>query len=126
MEGSEKVLKVKHLEDMTPEERLRSLQEFAEEQKYIKPGGGEILPAGSSTNAGGFNSVIFGNEWQGSTSFKMAKPAYDIDNLPPSHKTTEGEQHVPAKDRKTSIFDRLTGKQHKEKDGKSHEDSSVG
>lgn len=50
--------KNKSVADMTPEERLRSLQAFAEEKKYIQPGGPELTPYNAiSGGDGGFNSA---------------------------------------------------------------------
>ncbi|TKA79335.1 hypothetical protein B0A55_03451 [Friedmanniomyces simplex] len=81
--------------DMTTEERLASMREFAEEQKYIQPGGGEIIPASSSTSDGGFNSVVFGNPEQGGAFSLKVAPAYQ-GHLAPSTWTP------PEKERRSS------------------------
>ena len=77
--------------DMTTKEGLAFMRECAEEQKYIQPGGGEIIPAASSTSDGGFNSVAFGSPLQGgSFSLKMT-PGYQ-GHLAPSSWTPQEKE----------------------------------
>jgi len=96
-------------EEMTEEERLASMRAFAEEQKYIQPGGGEITPATSSTNEGGFNTVIFGNPLQGgSFSLKMG-PAYE------GH-LGHSEWKPPEKERRSSSIKQWIDKRHEKKE----------
>jgi len=46
----------KRIQDMTPAERLASLQSFAEEQKYVRPGEDGTLPRGP----GAMQALVFG------------------------------------------------------------------
>jgi hypothetical protein len=112
----------KSVAEMTPEERLSSLQAFAEEQKYIQPGGGEILPYNSTSNEGGFNSVIFGNPLQGPTSFKMASDGYRGSLPPPEYGKTQPQQDDTTKP-KHGILKRLLGKS-KDGENKNEEDGA--
>ena len=101
------------------------MRAFAEDQKYIQPGGGEILPHNSSRNDGGFNSVIFGNPYQGPSSFKMATDGYGAKNLPPPlyedamRLQKEAEAGKGKRERKGSLrkFFRRHSKGEEEKEG---------
>lgn len=46
----------KPVDEMTPQERLASLQQFAEEKKYARPGQDGTLPGGIA----GMQSMVFG------------------------------------------------------------------
>lgn len=114
----------RRIEDMTPEERLASMRAFAEEQKFIQPGGGELLPP-TTGNDGGYNTVFGSSEFQGGPmSFKMA-PGYQGNLAPPAYKPTAAESDATPqeKPRRESIFKRLADKLH---DGKEHEKHKEG
>lgn len=64
----------KHAEEMTPEERLKSLQEFAESKKNVEPGDAGILAVNANYAATGYGST---------------KP-YDAPLAPPEDDTVTG------------------------------------
>ncbi|KAK0936756.1 hypothetical protein LTR29_011709 [Friedmanniomyces endolithicus] len=70
----------KRIEDMTPEERIRSLQEFGEEKKYVRPGEDGTLPQGP----GAIQALVFGGPMRGA-------PEYSTPLPPPSYETVTGE-----------------------------------
>lgn len=71
----------KRVEEMTPEERLASLKEFVEEQKYVRPGESGTLGG----NAFGLNPLSPKRKYSGPVDFPdegfpvtIAPPSYDI------------------------------------------------
>lgn len=69
----------KRVEDMTPEERLQSLREFAEEKKYVRLGEDGTLPSGQR----GMLALAFGG--------RMAQDEYKAPLAPPSYASVTGE-----------------------------------
>lgn len=67
----------KTMEDMTPEERLRSLQQFAESKEFVSPGDAGILAVNANYSAFGYGS---------------SEPDGDSPLPPPSHDTYMGKQ----------------------------------
>jgi hypothetical protein len=75
-------LPAKRVEEMTAEERLRSLQEYAEEKKYVRPGEAGTIPTGP----GAVQSLVFGGP------MRSAQPGYDMPLPPPSYDTAIGKE----------------------------------
>lgn len=74
----------KRLEDMTPEERLQSLEDYAEEKKYVQPGQDGTLPWG----IGAMNAMVSGGPLTLRTG---GQPQYDAPLAPPSYESATGE-----------------------------------
>lgn len=74
----------KAVDRMTSAERLRSLQAWAEEQKYVRPGEGGTL----NTGVGGLRSLAFGGPM-------LQSSAYDKPLAPPDYTTLVGEAPKP-------------------------------
>ena len=73
--------RAKRVEDMTPEERLESLKQWAEEQKYVRPGEGGTLPCGVR----GVQSLAYGGP------VHYVEPQYKAPIAPPSYETAVRE-----------------------------------
>jgi hypothetical protein len=73
----------KSVNEMTPEECLRSLQEFAEEQRYVQPGEQGTLP---SNRIAGMTALAFGGPLPGS--------GYEGHLAPPSYATATEVRNV--------------------------------
>lgn len=67
----------KRVEDMTPEERLQSLKDWAEEQKYVRPGEGGTLPFG----VGSMQGLVYGGP------VRLVQSQYTAPIGPPSYET---------------------------------------
>ena len=72
----------KLVSDMTPEERLASLQQWAEEQKYVKPGEGGTL---SMYGLGNVQQLAYGGP------VKFVPHQYAAPIAPPSYETVVAE-----------------------------------
>lgn len=70
----------KLVSEMTPEERRQSLQEWAEEQKYVRPGEGGTLSFGM----GGVRDM---RTQSYSGPVRLVPPQYDAPIAPPSYDT---------------------------------------
>ncbi|KAK0289067.1 hypothetical protein LTR35_000442 [Friedmanniomyces endolithicus] len=70
----------KRVEEMTPEERIRSLKEFGEAKKYVRPGEDGTLPQGP----GAMQALVFGGPMRDG-------PEYSTPLPPPSYETATGE-----------------------------------
>lgn len=95
----------KRIEEMTPEERLQSLQEFAEEKKYVRPGEDGTLPSGQA----GIAALAFGGP------MRQQQSVYTTPLAPPSYSSAIGEQEPAEKQRKSSLVGRLFGKKDNKK-----------
>lgn len=102
----------KRIEDMTPEERLQSMKEFAEEKKYVRPGEDGTIPRGP----GAMQALVFGGPF-----VSNGNPEYHGTLPPPSYDTiVGGDKPDPAKEKKDGPVKRWLEKRHakKEADGK--------
>ncbi|KAK5159421.1 hypothetical protein LTS14_002563 [Recurvomyces mirabilis] len=96
----------KRVEDMTPEERLQSLQDFAEEKKYVRPGEDGTIPTGPLA----MQSLVFGGPMP-------SGPAYSTPFPPPSYETVTGQAPGdPAT--KQGVFGKLMAKRREKKEEK--------
>jgi len=65
---------------MTPEQRLRSLEEYAEQKKYVRPGEDGTLPRGPWA----MQSLVFGGSMPAGSAYTTPLP-------PPSYETATGQ-----------------------------------
>lgn len=93
----------KRVSEMTSEERLASLQQWAEEQKYVRPGEGGTLPTGPRS----ISALAFG----GPMSSYSEQPQYTAPIGPPSYELATRKE--PEKQKRG--LKRLFGKHEKEK-----------
>ncbi|TKA78382.1 hypothetical protein B0A55_04722 [Friedmanniomyces simplex] len=96
----------KRVEDMTPEERLRSLQEYAEGKKYVRPGEDGTLPRGP----GAMQALVFGGPMR-------RAPEYNTPLPPPSYGTVAGQQLPQGSSSKRSGIVRKWLEKRREKKG---------
>lgn len=96
----------KRVEDMTPEERLRSLRDFAEEKKYVRPGEDGTLPSGQT----GMSALAFGGP------LRQQGAEYTVPLAPPSYESAVGEAAPVNERRQPSLVKRLLGKTERKKE----------
>lgn len=99
---------------MTPEERLQSLQDFAEEKKYVHRGEAGTLPGG----VGGMNALVFGGP------MRTVQPQYDTPLAPPSYRIATGEEAETTSKKRGSLKKWLA--KHREKKQAKSEESDNG
>jgi len=96
----------KRIEDMTPEERLQSLQEFAEEKRYVRPGEDGTISRGPLA----MQSLVFGGPIP-------LGPAYSTPLPPPSYETVTG-QAPAAPATKKGLVGKWMAKRHEKREEK--------
>ncbi|KAK0345138.1 hypothetical protein LTR02_004126 [Friedmanniomyces endolithicus] len=96
----------KRIEDMTPEERLSSLQEFGEAKKYVRPGEDGTLPQGP----GAMQALVFGGPIRGA-------PEYSTPLPPPSYETVTGEAKRVSGSKSGGSLSRWFEKRREKKEG---------
>ena len=84
----------KLVNDMTPEERLQSLREWAEEQKYVKPGEGGTL---STYGLGKVQQLAYKGP------VKFVPHQYTAPIAPPSYETAMAEDAQKEKKKKGAV-----------------------
>ena len=94
----------KRPEDMTREEQLESMREFAEEQKHVRPGEDGTIPSDART----MQALVFGGPM-------MNGPEYDKPLAPPSYETATGEHQASHKEKEPGPIKKWFKEHHHEK-----------
>lgn len=110
----------KYVHEMSPEERLASLKEWAEEKKYVQPGEGGTF---STHGLGGLKSMANGGPMPYVRSQSQAVDQYggqyDAPVGPPSYRVATHEEQGEAK--KKSVVKRWLERRKEKKDLKRRE-----
>lgn len=110
----------KYVHEMTPEERLESLKEWAEEKKYVRPGEGGTF---ALSGAGGLRSMANGGPMPHARSQSQAADQYggqyDAPVGPPSYRVATNEEQGEVK--RKSVVKRWFEKRKEKKDAKRRE-----
>ena len=100
----------KPLEDMTPEERLQSLEEWAEEQKYVRSGEGGTVDFGALRTFLPSSSSYAGP-------VRHVEPQYSAPIGPPSYETVLSDDKAGS-DKKPGLLKKWLEKRKEKKAGK--------
>lgn len=110
----------KYVHEMSPEERLQSLKEWAEEKKYVKPGEGGTF---SVHGIGGMKSMANGGSMPYARSQSQAADQYggqyDAPVGPPSYRVATNEEQDGGK--RKSVVKRWFEKRKEKKELKRRE-----
>lgn len=96
----------KYVSEMTSEERLASLQEWAEEKRYVQPGDGGTLPWNGIS---GMNALVFGGAVQTDTRRGQSQSAdryagqYDAPIGPPAYQVATNEEQQGKMKKKNAV-----------------------
>lgn len=105
----------KRVEHMTPEERLQSLQEWAEEQKYVRLGEGGTMPFGHGSLRNMTGSIPQPEAYTGPVRYvPPSSRHYSTAIAPPSYETATAT--ASGSDGKKSGIKKWFGKRKEKKD----------
>lgn len=109
----------KYVHEMTPEERLQSLKEWAEEKKFVKPGEGGTF---SVHGIGGMKSMANGGPMLYARSQSQAADQYggqyDAPVGPPSYRVATNEEQEQEQGKRKSVVKRWFDKRKEKKESK--------